>query len=96
MWKAHMLASLAILLAATSAGAASGCGSRGGPGYRGPNGKCVGWDQLARVCGSPPSERCTPEGVDSLADGHSLQQQRLIDERNQRKRPQASGSSRMP
>lgn len=62
MWKAHMLASLAMLLSAPSTDAASGCGSRGGPGYRGPNGKCVGWEQLARVCGSPPTERCAPEG----------------------------------
>jgi len=38
-----------------------GCGCRGGPGYRGPNGKCVGWDQLTRVCGNPPTTRCTKE-----------------------------------
>jgi hypothetical protein len=37
------------------------CGDRGGPGYRGPNGKCVGWAALARVCGNPPSTRCAPE-----------------------------------
>ena len=34
-----------------------GCGSRGGPGYRGPNGKCVGWAQLNKVCRNPPTTR---------------------------------------
>ena len=42
--------------------AASGYGSRGGPGYRGPNGQCVGWANLNRVCGVPPTKNCTNEG----------------------------------
>ena len=33
----------------------------GGPGYRGPDGRCVGWAALARVCGNPPSQKCTAE-----------------------------------
>jgi hypothetical protein len=40
---------------------AADCGSRGGPGYRGPDGKCVGWANIGRVCGNPPSAKCTPE-----------------------------------
>ena len=47
---------------ATAAFACSGCGCRGGPGYRGPNGQCVGWDRLHRICGSPPTTRCSAEG----------------------------------
>ncbi|HWL06758.1 MAG TPA: hypothetical protein VNQ99_17780 [Xanthobacteraceae bacterium] len=43
------------------------CGDRSGPGYRGPNGKCVGWAELGRVCGSPPETRCTPENVQENA-----------------------------
>lgn len=39
----------------------TGCGCKGGPGYRGPNGQCVGYAQLARVCGTPPTTRCTFE-----------------------------------
>jgi hypothetical protein len=39
------------------------CGEKGGPGYRGPNNKCVGWAQLGRVCGTPPETHCTPEEV---------------------------------
>jgi len=39
------------------------CGCKGGPGYRGPDGHCVGWANLRRICGSPPSLRCTPELV---------------------------------
>jgi hypothetical protein len=30
-------------------------------GYRGPDGKCVGWENIGRVCGSPPTTRCTAE-----------------------------------
>lgn len=40
-----------------------GCGSRGGPGYRAPDGHCVSRNELTRVCGSPPDTRCTPENV---------------------------------
>lgn len=39
------------------------CGTRGGPGYRGPDGKCVGWANFRKVCGSSPSTNCTPEMV---------------------------------
>ena len=49
--------------------ASAACGDRDGPGYRGPNGKCVGWAQLGKVCGSPPETRCSPENVRSGADG---------------------------
>jgi hypothetical protein len=48
------------LVAATSFAEAT-CGDLGGPGYRGPNGKCVGWEAFGRVCGCPPTTRCTPE-----------------------------------
>ena len=44
------------------------CGTRGGPGFRDPNGHCVGWSQLGRVCGSPPTQRCTVELKDDGAD----------------------------
>lgn len=40
-----------------------GCGSRGGSGYRGPNGRCVSRKNLRRVCGDPPSLRCRAENV---------------------------------
>jgi|SRR6266550_7502604 hypothetical protein len=59
-WQPIGLVALVALVAATSFAEAT-CGDRGGPGYRGPNGKCVGWEELGRVCGSPPSTRCTPE-----------------------------------
>ncbi len=41
----------------------SGCGCRGGPGYRGPDGRCVGFQQLFGVCGVPPAQKCTFEGA---------------------------------
>ena len=60
---------LAVILAAitlTGVPALAACGDRSGPGYRGPNGKCVGWAELGRICGSPPTTRCNAENV---ADG---------------------------
>ena len=38
------------------------CGCKGGPGYRAPDGKCVGKRNITKVCGSPPSTRCKFEG----------------------------------
>lgn len=43
----------------------SGCGCNGGPGYRAPNGKCVGWADLNRICGTPPTKRCKAEIVNT-------------------------------
>ena len=41
-----------------------GCGGAlGGPGYRGPDGRCVGWESLSRICGNPPTTRCKRECV---------------------------------
>jgi hypothetical protein len=56
---------IAVLL--LSAPAAAECGDPDGPGYRGPNGKCVGWAQLGRVCGSPPETHCTAENTNGGA-----------------------------
>ncbi|MBU1213188.1 MAG: hypothetical protein KJ587_18255 [Alphaproteobacteria bacterium] len=41
----------------------SGCGCRGGPGWRSKKtGKCVSDKQLRKQCGSPPSKKlCTKE-----------------------------------
>jgi hypothetical protein len=65
-WRRIGIVALA-LVAATSVAEAT-CGVRGGPGYRGPDGKCVSWEALGRVCGSPPSLRCTAEGTAPAAD----------------------------
>jgi hypothetical protein len=40
-----------------------GCGCKGGPGWRGPNGRCVSTRALARVCGTPPGSPCRYEGA---------------------------------
>jgi hypothetical protein len=52
---------IALITMTASLPALAACGEKGGPGYRGPNGKCVGWAQIGRVCGTPPETRCTPE-----------------------------------
>ena len=39
----------------------SRCGCKGGPGYRAPNGQCVSWAQLIKVCGPAPHNGCTRE-----------------------------------
>jgi hypothetical protein len=41
----------------------TGCGCKGGPGWRGPGGQCVSHASLTKECGSPPSSRCTYEGA---------------------------------
>lgn len=38
------------------------CGCKGGPGWRAPDGKCVGHRNITKLCGSPPSKRCKKEG----------------------------------
>ena len=43
--------------------ACRGCGCKGGPGYRGPDGQCVGYRDLERVCGDPPTSRCIFENA---------------------------------
>jgi hypothetical protein len=65
-----LLLTLACVQAATPAGAAcpdrprcTGCGCKGGPGYRGPDGKCVGFKALDKICGNPPEKRCTFENA---------------------------------
>jgi hypothetical protein len=40
-----------------------GCGCAGGPGYRAPDGHCVGFRELTRVCGTPPTQNCTFENA---------------------------------
>lgn len=60
-----------------SASAAATCGTKGGPGYRGPNGKCVSWSALGRVCGSPPTTRCAAEATASGADEAAGHRERI-------------------
>jgi hypothetical protein len=38
-----------------------GCGCKGGPGYRDPDGRCVGYADLIRKCGPPPHRLCRAE-----------------------------------
>lgn len=65
---------LAVLLSVIPAGgpvlascperpACRGCGCKGGPGYRGPDGRCVSFKTLESVCGRPPTSRCTFENA---------------------------------
>jgi hypothetical protein len=61
-------ATVLLLAGAMTAEACSGFGCRCGPGYRGPSGRCVGWADIGRVCGSPPTSRCTAEGPNAGAD----------------------------
>jgi hypothetical protein len=74
----RMLIAFVALVAATSFAEAT-CGDSGGPGYRGPNNKCVGWEALGRVCGCPPTTRCTPEQTapdaeDAACKGKEIQE----------------------
>lgn len=57
-----------VVLLSAQASALALCGTRGGPGYRGPNGQCVSWVGIGRICGYPPTTRCTPEEPNPGAD----------------------------
>ncbi|TBW38197.1 hypothetical protein EYW49_09610 [Siculibacillus lacustris] len=57
-----------------SAAACSGCGCKGGPGYRGPNGRCVAWRDLARTCGPTLPGACVAEIVDPRAGAITAQE----------------------
>jgi hypothetical protein len=67
----RMLALIFLVASITCANAA--CGDRGGPGYRAPSGRCVGWADIGKTCGNPPTTRCTAEnasGSASIAADH--------------------------
>ncbi|EIZ84862.1 MAG: hypothetical protein CL858_28160 [Cupriavidus sp.] len=64
MRTSRVLAAALLLISCTAAAAAcqcTGCGCKGGPGFRGPNGRCVSYKQLDKVCGSPPTSKCVFE-----------------------------------
>ena len=60
-----LLALTAALVIALPSIASATCGTRGGPGLRGPDGNCVSWERLNSVCGSDGS-RCQREQVNAL------------------------------
>jgi hypothetical protein len=74
-------AAIALSMLNSVAIACDGCGCRGGPGYRLPNGSCVSWAQHEKhkAAGDfPPGARCehpqgcsleTPQGVKLLEPG---------------------------
>ena len=55
----------ALLLIATASPSlacmCTGCGCKGGPGFRGPDGRCVSYKKLMSVCGQPATMNCTDE-----------------------------------
>jgi len=61
----YALVLTAVLLSLVPAWGA--CGDRGGPGYRAANGRCVGWADIGKTCGNPPTLRCSAENADAGA-----------------------------
>ncbi|HWM30631.1 MAG TPA: hypothetical protein VNO69_02875 [Methyloceanibacter sp.] len=47
-----------------------GCGCKGGPGWRGPEGTCVSKAKLAEICGSPPGAPCNQEAAARVCLGN--------------------------
>lgn len=85
-----------IFLFASISLALATCGERGGPGYRGPNGKCVSWKTIASVCGHPPETRCTPEqeadgAKEAAAAQHRARQTRRPEDRTAAERATTRG-----
>jgi hypothetical protein len=52
-----------------------GCGCKGGPGWRGPEGACVSKANLAEICGSPPGAPCVKEAATRVCYGKSASNQ---------------------
>ena len=63
MWRPSITAVLCLL----AGQAFAACGDKGGPGYRSASGRCVGWADIGKTCGNPPSTRCTAENTASGA-----------------------------
>ncbi len=53
----------------TMPAAAKGCGCKGGPGWRGPDGTCVSKSALAETCGSPAGAPCKQESATRVCFG---------------------------
>jgi hypothetical protein len=64
---AVVLVSSTLLLGCLTDAAAQcycqGCGCKGGPGWRAGDGHCVSYKDLTKICGTPPSNKCTYEGA---------------------------------
>ena len=46
-----------------------GCGCKGGPGWRGPDGACVSIAKLAEICGTPAGTPCKQEAAARVCYG---------------------------
>ena len=46
-----------------------GCGCKGGPGWRGPDGTCVSTAKLAEICGTPAGTPCKQEAAARVCYG---------------------------
>jgi hypothetical protein len=46
-----------------------GCGCKGGPGWRGPDGLCVSKASLTKVCGTPAGAPCKQESATRVCFG---------------------------
>ena len=46
-----------------------GCGCKGGPRWRGPDGACVSTTKLAEICGSPAGAPCKQEAAARVCFG---------------------------
>jgi hypothetical protein len=90
MYSRTFVLAAAIALAAPQTALAA-CGDQGGPGYRhNESRKCVGWAEMGRRCGNPPTTHCTAERVadraaDAAAKGAEIQS--LMERSHAMKRP---------
>jgi hypothetical protein len=65
MERVSIAAAFCLLLAGQVIAA---CGDKGGPDYRSPSGRFMGWADIGKTCGNPPSARCTAENAAGGAD----------------------------
>jgi hypothetical protein len=51
-----------------------GCGCKGGPGWRGPEGTCVSAAKLAQICGTAAGAPCKQEAAERVCFGNGTAQ----------------------
>jgi hypothetical protein len=68
IWRFFIASALCIF----AGQAFAACGDKGGPGYRSPSGRCVGWADIGRTCGNPPTTKCTAENVSNGAEAAAI------------------------
>ena len=74
----------------------TGCGCKGGPGYRGPDDSCVSFRNLEKVCGTPPETRCVFENAPGTGLNHDCALEPRKSKKARSAKPADDGTPALP